>query len=76
VNKFTIVVAGVLAVAGIAMAQPANAAGCMRGAMAGGLVGHFAGHHGLVGAGIGCAIGHHEATRRARENYRNGYGRY
>jgi hypothetical protein len=28
----------------------------------------MAGHHGLLGAAAGCAIGHHEATKNAREN--------
>jgi hypothetical protein len=33
----------------------------------GGLAGHYVGHHGWLGAGIGCAIGHHEANKRLRE---------
>jgi hypothetical protein len=58
----------VLAVAVAAMLSaaflsgPADAAGCLKGAA----VGHFAGHHGLLGAGVGCAIGHHEANKNAR----------
>ena len=46
---------------------PAHAAGCLKGAVVGGVAGHFAGHHGVLGAGAGCVIGHHEATKRARE---------
>lgn len=46
---------------------PAHAAGCLKGAVIGGVAGHYAGHHGLLGAGAGCAIGHHEASRAARE---------
>jgi hypothetical protein len=46
---------------------PARAAGCLKGAVVGGVAGHFAGHHGLIGAGAGCIIGHHEATKHARE---------
>jgi hypothetical protein len=76
VNKFTILIAGIVAVAGVALVQPAHAAGCLRGAAVGGVAGHFAGHHGLIGAGIGCAIGHHEAAKRAREENRYGYDRY
>jgi hypothetical protein len=46
---------------------PLQAAGCLKGAVIGGVVGHYAGHHGVLGAGAGCVIGHHEATKRARE---------
>ena len=44
-------------------AVPAQAAGCLSGAAVGGVAGHVAGHHGLLGAGAGCAIGHHEAKK-------------
>jgi hypothetical protein len=44
----------------------ANAAGCLKGAAVGGVAGHAAGHHGLLGAGAGCAIGHHHASKRVR----------
>jgi hypothetical protein len=47
--------------------SPATARGCLKGAVVGGVAGHFAGHHGLLGAGAGCIIGHHEANKRARE---------
>jgi hypothetical protein len=47
---------------------PAHAAGCLKGAAVGGVVGHVAGHHGVLGAGAGCVIGHHEATKHAKEN--------
>jgi hypothetical protein len=46
---------------------PAEAAGCLKGAAIGGVAGHFAGHHGVLGAGAGCVIGHHEAAKHARE---------
>jgi hypothetical protein len=46
---------------------PAQAAGCLKGAAVGAVAGHFAGHHGVLGAGAGCVIGHHEATKHARE---------
>ena len=46
---------------------PAQAAGCLKGAVVGGVAGHYAGHHGVLGAGAGCVIGHHEATKHARE---------
>jgi hypothetical protein len=63
------IMAAVAPLALLALATPhsAQAAGCIRGAIVGGVVGRFAGHHGLVGAGAGCAIGHHEANKRMRE---------
>ena len=45
---------------------PVQAAGCLKGATVG-AVGHYAGHHGVLGAGAGCVIGHHEASKYARE---------
>ena len=49
----------------------ANAAGCLKGAAVGGMAGHVAGHHGLLGAGAGCALGHHSASKHAREMRNN-----
>lgn len=46
---------------------PVQAAGCLKGAAVGGVAGHLAGHHGVLGAGAGCIIGHHEANKHARE---------
>jgi hypothetical protein len=67
-----------VAVTGLAASStPASARGCLKGAVVGGVAGHFAGHHGLLGAGAGCIIGHHEANKRARERERapqEGYG--
>jgi hypothetical protein len=70
-------------VLGLAMvasgSTPAAAAGCLKGAVVGGVAGHFVGHHGLLGAGAGCLIGHHEANKRAWEHaqreraYERGY---
>jgi hypothetical protein len=56
-----------LALAAGLMSSAANAAGCLKGAAVGGVAGHFAGHHGVLGAGAGCVIGHHEATKHARQ---------
>lgn len=53
---------------------PVHAAGCLKGAVIGGAAGHLAGHHGLLGAGAGCAIGHHEASRQAREQQQQAGG--
>ena len=68
-----------VAVTGLALSStPAPAKGCLKGAAIGGVAGHFAGHHGLLGAGAGCIIGHHEANKHARERERayhdEGYG--
>jgi hypothetical protein len=47
---------------------PTLAKGCLKGAAVGGVAGHVAGHHTVLGAAAGCAVGHHEATKHAREN--------
>ena len=47
-------------------ATSANAKGCIKGAIVGGVAGHYAAHHGILGAAAGCAIGRHEAAKRAR----------
>jgi hypothetical protein len=60
-----------------ASSPPVSAKGCIKGAIIGGVAGHYAGHHRLLGAGAGCVIGHHEATKHARERertYHEGYG--
>lgn len=52
---------------GSAMAPPAQAKGCLKGAAIGGVAGHFAGHHAILGAVGGCIVGHHMAAKHARE---------
>jgi hypothetical protein len=56
-----------IALAAGMMASSANAKGCLKGAALGGVAGHLAGHHGVLGAGAGCVIGHHEASKHARQ---------
>jgi hypothetical protein len=56
-----------LALAVLSTPAPVQAAGCLKGAAIGGVAGNFAAHAGLLGAGAGCIIGHHEASRHARE---------
>jgi hypothetical protein len=77
-KAFLIPAALAVAAAGFFMSPaPVLAKGCVKGAVIGGAAGHFAGHHGLLGAGAGCIIGHHEAKKHARERERaneNGYG--
>jgi hypothetical protein len=62
------VLASAITVGLAATAAPAAAKGCIKGAVVGGVAGHMAGHHGLLGAAAGCAIGHHEAAKNAKEN--------
>ena len=76
--KSFLIPAALAVTAGFVMSPaPVSAKGCIKGAVIGGTAGHFAGHHGVLGAGAGCIIGHHEAKKHARERERvnqNGYG--
>ena len=54
--------------AGVALAGPASAAGCLKGAAVGGVGGHFVGKgHAVLGAAAGCAVGHHRAKVAERK---------
>ena len=71
-KSMLVAAAAMLVVVGLS-SGPSEAAGCVKGAVIGGVAGHF-GNHGLLGAGVGCAIGHHEANRRGGErDRREGY---
>ncbi|SAK63508.1 glycine zipper 2TM domain protein [Caballeronia hypogeia] len=50
-----------------ATAGAAQAKGCIEGAAVGGVAGHVAGKHGTAGAVGGCAIGHHEASKKEKK---------
>jgi hypothetical protein len=65
--KSIVVTAGLLLAASAFSAAPADAAGCLKGAVVGGAAGHLMHHHGLLGAGVGCLIGRHEANKQARQ---------
>ncbi|HEY0420852.1 MAG TPA: hypothetical protein VGC80_15155 [Acetobacteraceae bacterium] len=52
---------------GMLASEPAQAAGCLKGAAVGGVAGHFAGRHTLLGAGAGCVIGRHQANKAERD---------
>lgn len=57
-----------LALLGLALASGgAEAKGCLEGAAVGGVAGHVAGKHGVIGAAGGCAIGHHEAGKKEKQ---------
>jgi hypothetical protein len=68
-KSMLIAAAAMLAVVGLS-SGPSEAAGCAKGAVIGGVAGHLVGH-GLLGAGAGCAIGHHQADRRDQERGRS-----
>ena len=55
-----------LAIAALAGTAPAEAKGCLKGAVVGGIAGHMAGH-GKMGAAAGCAVGHHNANKKAKQ---------
>jgi len=58
-----------VAVLAIATAGQAQAAGCLKGAAVGGVGGHFVGKgHAVVGAAGGCLVGHHMASKKAKED--------
>ncbi|BAN23650.1 hypothetical protein [Caballeronia insecticola] len=57
----------VLATAMLAATGAAQAKGCIEGAAVGGVAGHIAGKHGTAGAVGGCAIGHHEASKKDKK---------
>ena len=59
----TILASVVLTASAFMMSGTADAAGCIKGAIVGGVAGHMAGH-GKVGAAAGCAIGHHNASKK------------
>jgi hypothetical protein len=42
--------------------------GCLKGAAVGGAAGHFVGSgHAATGAAGGCAVGHHEAAKKSKQ---------
>ena len=46
----------------------AEAKGCLKGAAVGGVAGHMVGSgHAVAGAAAGCAIGHHKASKDAKQ---------
>lgn len=51
----------------VASTSASFAAGCLSGAAVGGVGGHLAGHHGVAGAAVGCAVGHHMAVKKQRQ---------
>jgi outer membrane lipoprotein SlyB len=60
---FTLALASSIAL----FSQASEAKGCLKGAAVGGVAGHVAGGHGLLGAAAGCAIGRHEANKKAKQ---------
>ncbi|MGF6440452.1 hypothetical protein [Paraburkholderia youngii] len=66
--KQSLVVAAIIS--GMAAANTASAAGCLKGAAIGAIVGHAAGGHGVLGAIGGCAVGRHMAKKKEEEKAR------
>lgn len=65
--------AAIVAALFLAAPQGAHADGCLKGGAVGGLAGHEVGSgHAVAGAAAGCAIGHHEASKKAKERSANG----
>lgn len=52
--------------AALSLSGTAEAKGCIKGALVGGVAGHVAGH-GMMGAAAGCAIGHHRANKKDKQ---------
>ena len=52
-----------LASTGAAYAKPS----CLKGAAAGAVGGHFLGRHHVLGAAVGCAVGHHMSKKQERQ---------
>ncbi|MHC2018389.1 hypothetical protein [Methylobacterium sp. CM6247] len=52
--------------AALSLSGAAEAKGCIKGALVGGVAGHMAGH-GKMGAAAGCAIGHHRASKKDKQ---------
>ncbi|WP_144152332.1 hypothetical protein [Paraburkholderia sp. BCC1885] len=60
---------GVAAVALFCVTSQSYAAGCLKGAAVGGVGGHFVGNgHAVAGAAGGCAVGHHMASKKAKQD--------
>ena len=75
-QKLTVALAA-LALFSFAAYRDAEAAGCLKGGAIGGVAGHEVGSgHAVAGAAAGCAIGHHEASKKnkkaAQQNQSNG----
>lgn len=64
--KRQIVVGAAVLVLGVTTIAPVEA-GCLKGAVVGGVAGHMAHHHAVIGAIAGCAVGHHMAVVKKRE---------
>jgi hypothetical protein len=63
-----VVIAAVTACFALSSIPAAEAAGCLKGAAVGAVASHFMHHHAVLGAVAGCAIGHHMAVKKERED--------
>ena len=60
-------VAAALTLASALWIAPAEAKGCLKGALVGGVCSLYAGQHSVMGAIGGCAVGHHMANEKAKQ---------
>lgn len=64
--KSSLALMGTVALGLLVGAPAAEAKGCIKGAVVGGVAGHMAGH-GKMGAAAGCAVGHHKANKKDKQ---------
>lgn len=64
--KSSLALMGAVALGLLVGAPSAEAKGCLKGAVVGGIAGHMAGH-GKMGAAAGCAVGHHKANKKDKQ---------
>jgi len=58
-----------VALSAASFAAQVQAAGCLKGAAVGGVAGHYVGSgHAVLGAVGGCIVGHHMASKKAKED--------
>lgn len=58
-----------VALSAASFAAQVQAAGCLKGAAVGGVAGHYVGTgHAVLGAVGGCIVGHHMASKKAKED--------
>ena len=65
--KAQLVAASLLMSLSLASAGAYAKPSCLKGAAAGAVGGHFLGKHHVLGAAVGCAVGHHMSKKQERE---------
>ncbi|ALK95591.1 hypothetical protein AB595_19125 [Massilia sp. WF1] len=65
--KAQLVAASLLMSLSLASAGAYAKPSCLKGAAAGAVGGHFLGKHHVLGAAVGCAVGHHMSKKQERQ---------